>query len=344
MKISMWTRYSQLGASSRLRFFQFIPYLRQLGIEAECQPFFDDGYLQKLYSGQKRNFFQTSGYYFRRFKQLRHNMSGMPAVIEYELLPYLPYCMEKYFLHQTPYILNFDDAVDLKYAKIPLLKNKFPQLIANAAGIIAANDMLLEKFRTWNPHTVKMPTIPPPGIMPGTCKPEKLTLVWTGTPVTYRFLCERGDALRLAAAAVPFDLLIVGGDPAQPISGVSCTYIPWSEKNEADALARAHAGIMPLPDTPFARGKSAYKLLCYLRAGIPGIASPVGENCRVISDKVNGFLAASDEEWANALRMLTDEKIRNELSRAAAAAGENYLLPPAAEKLAEFIRSCFPGN
>ena len=343
MKIDFWTRYSELGASSRLRFFQFVPLLAQYGCEVKCFPFFDDSYLNKLYSGKRRFLPEIAGYYRRRRKQLAAAGPDTPAVIEYELLPFMPYFMEAGFLKKRKYVLNFDDAVDLHYEKIPVLKNKYPALIANAAGIITANDMLLEKFSRFNRNTVKLPTIPPAAIVPGAedAKSGKLTLVWTGTPITYRFLLEKASVLRQAAEKTPFQLLITGGDPAQKLAGVDCQYIPWSEKAEADALARSHAGIMPLPDTPFTRGKSAYKLLCYLRAGIPGIASPVGENTRVIRHGENGFLANSDQSWIDAISRLADAETRKNLSAAALADGQNYLPGHAAEKMAEFFKHCF---
>ena len=337
MKISLWTRYSQLGASSRLRFFQFIPALCDRGFDVECSSFFDDSYLRELYSGKKRNFFKLTKFYSKRFAQMKHTQPGIPAVIEYELLPHMPYFFEKKFLDNHPYILNFDDAVDLHYTGIPFLKNKYPRLIANAKGVIVANDVLAERFSEYNENILKLPTIPPECIKPGKKKPEKLTLVWTGTPVTYQFLYERRRALQLAAQQTDFELLIVGGKESLVLEGVSCRYISWSEQNESAALAGAHAGLMPLPDTAFARGKSAYKLICYLRAGIPGIASPVGENCKVIQDGENGFLVESDSQWCQAVKALADRKTRQEMSRRAADAGKNFLLDAAGEKLAGFI-------
>lgn len=339
MKIDFWTRYSTLGASSRLRFYQFIPLLTEYGYDAECFPFFDDPYLEKLYAGKRHSVTEIFKYYRRRKKQLAAAAPDTPAVIEYELLPFMPFFMEAGFLKNRRYILNFDDAVDLHYAKNPLLKNKYPKLISHAAGIITANELLLEKFAVFNKNIIKLPTVPPSDISPA--EPEKkgdiLTLVWTGTPVTYRFLRERSDALQLAASKTGFKLLIVGGNPDDPINNVDCQYIPWSPANECNALSRAHAGIMPLPDTPFARGKSAYKLLCYLRAGIPGIASPVGENCRVIRNNENGFLAESDEQWAEAISRLAMPDIREKLSAAACADGKNYQPENAAKVMADFF-------
>ena len=335
MKLHFLTRYSSLGASSRLRFYQFIPFLKEAGIDVSCDSFFDDSYLQNLYAGKKRKIFSLFKYYHSRQKLLKSIPDGTPVVIEYELFPHLPCCLERGFLKKHPYILNFDDAVDLHYQKIPFLKNKYPQLIADAKGIIVANDMLMEKFGKFNCNIIKIPTIPPASITPGNCKPEKLTLVWTGTPVTAPFVQVCANALTEAAKKVDFELLTVGAEIK--IDGVNCRFIPWSQANEADALRQAHAGIMPLPDTAFARGKSAYKLICYLRSGIPGIASPVGENCRVISDGINGFLAGDDQKWCEAILQLSDPQIREKLSCNAENSGKAYGLPENAGKLIDFL-------
>ncbi len=63
-------------------------------------------------------------------------------------------------------------------------------------------------------------------------------------------------------------------------------------------------GVMPLPNSPWERGKCGGKLLQYMALGIPAVASPVGANNQIISDGENGFLASSHDEWADRLRAL----------------------------------------
>jgi glycosyltransferase involved in cell wall biosynthesis len=74
---------------------------------------------------------------------------------------------------------------------------------------------------------------------------------------------------------------------------------------------------MPLHDTPWERGKCAYKLLQVMAAGKPVIASPVGANAQVVQHGVNGFLAGTTAEWVEALRRLADPQLRCRMGEAA---------------------------
>ena len=160
--LSIWCRYDKLGASSRLRFIQFIPELEKAGFKTDFHHFFDDQYLKRLYAGNGKSKTAFLAALRRRYKELAVLPENVPLFIEYELLPFLPCFAEKRFLAAHPYILNFDDAVDLRYSKLPVLKNKYPQLIADAAGIIVANDELLNRFSLYNKNIFKLPTVPPP--------------------------------------------------------------------------------------------------------------------------------------------------------------------------------------
>jgi glycosyltransferase involved in cell wall biosynthesis len=72
-------------------------------------------------------------------------------------------------------------------------------------------------------------------------------------------------------------------------------------------LRACDIGIMPLPDEPWERGKSALKLIQYLAAGVPAVASPVGANCEVIEDGENGLLAGTDKAWTEKLALLISD-------------------------------------
>ena len=75
---------------------------------------------------------------------------------------------------------------------------------------------------------------------------------------------------------------------------------------------------MPLPDTPWMRGKCGYKLIQYMACGLPVIASPVGVNAEIVEHGVNGFLAETSDDWFRAIQALIGNP---ELRRQMGAAG-----------------------
>ena len=82
--------------------------------------------------------------------------------------------------------------------------------------------------------------------------------------------------------------------------------VPWSAATEAAALATAHIGVMPLSDDAWARGKCAFKLLQYMAAGLPCVASPIGANTEAVIDGFNGLHASSIEDWERCLALLIE--------------------------------------
>jgi glycosyltransferase involved in cell wall biosynthesis len=80
--------------------------------------------------------------------------------------------------------------------------------------------------------------------------------------------------------------------------------VVWSEATEAASLAAAQIGVMPLTDDAWSRGKCAFKLLQYMAASLPCVASPVGANREAVIDGVNGFHAAGDLDWERGLERL----------------------------------------
>ena len=340
--LSIWCRYDKLGASSRLRFIQFIQELEKAGFTTDFHHFFDDAYLKQLYAGNGKSKAAFFAALKQRWKELAALPENVPLFIEYELLPFLPYLAEKLFLSKHPYILNFDDAVDLRYAKLPILKNKYPQLLANAAGIIVANDELFNRFSPYNKNIFKLPTIPPtpysgsvdipPSAMP-------LRIGWIGTPVTHRFLIEHTEILQKMYAAVPFELLVIAKSTLSEIPGIPTCNVDWSQESEHALLQSCHVGIMPLDDSPFARGKSAFKLIQYLRANIPAIASAVGENQLVIKQGKTGFCASTAQEWVEAWKLLANDDFRASLKNDIALQAEKYSFEHNARQLTNFLTS-----
>ncbi|MBQ4106958.1 MAG: glycosyltransferase [Lentisphaeria bacterium] len=339
--ITLCTRYSRLGASSRLRFHALLPFLEEAGFAPRLDELLPDRYLEKLYAGSPAKGVAAAAL-FRRFGRMPHWERDL--LIEYELFPRLPEMLEMTVLRRHRYVLNFDDNVWENYVSNPLLRTKFDTLCRGAAGIIAANDFLMQKISALNPRCCKIPTpvdltayIPSYSYRNDGNIPNdgKVTAVWIGTPVTFPFLQELAPVLRQENRWLR--LLIIGG--GSPVPGVECLVEPWSEATEKQLLATADFGIMPLPDTPFARGKSSYKLLQYFAASLPVIASPVGENRLVVTPGC-GLTATSPQEWHQALKHLADPENRRRLAAGAARRAADFSLALHGPRAAAFLAGC----
>ncbi|MDD5698607.1 MAG: glycosyltransferase [Victivallaceae bacterium] len=325
-ELTMFTRYSALGASSRYRFFLYADRWGAAGGQATIFNFFDDRYLRRLYQNQKAGFFSILSAYLRRFRALLRG--GDDWLIEYELLPFLPYRLEKIFLAHRRYILNFDDNVWEKYQGKRLLSGKYDALARHAAGIIVANDFLYERLSGLNKNIIKIPTAVDLDLYQ-TDKPkfDQFTLVWIGTPVTYLYLEKHAAILRRLAEKYDFELLVIARKALaeRRIAGVKMRFEDWAPERETELLLRSHVGIMPLTDDDFSRGKSAFKLIQYAAAGLPAIASPVGENVKIVENCRTGFLAASENEWLEALdKLINDKRLYSAMAAAAREASADY--------------------
>jgi glycosyltransferase involved in cell wall biosynthesis len=193
-------------------------------------------------------------------------------------------------------------------------------LAGNADAVIAGNALLAEHLEGLGAAVTVIPSlVDTDGIAPRRhADAPELVLGWVGSRSTAPFLAAVGPALSRVAAALPgvrLRLLVVGGS-ADPVPGVELEAVPWSEAAQADALARMDVGLMPLPDTPWTRGKCAYKALQYMAAGVPVVADDVGIANTVVGDTA-GYVVGTPEDWADALlAVLQDPALRERLGRA----------------------------
>lgn len=165
------------------------------------------------------------------------------------------------------------------------------------------------------------------------------TIGWIGSPTTSFYLKPIIPAVAALNERAPrARLLVVGADTGLRFPWIE--HRPWSLDREPYDLAEFDVGMMPLPDTDWARGKCGYKLLQYFAAGVPAVSSPVGVATELVgSDR--GLLASSPEEWRACLEQLlgnTAER-RERGSAARAFAEREYSYRKWAPRLGELLRS-----
>jgi glycosyltransferase involved in cell wall biosynthesis len=305
--------YGPLAASHRVRLSHYIDGLSQVGITLHLQSFFDDAYLTRTFSGKRPSIKNLLHAYIKRIRTLLSCHDYHCAIIYGELLPLFPGRLERLF-HSLPYIYDFDDSFFLRYRQgrlrllSPLLSGKFESTIASARLVHAGNHYLYEYASRYSQNVIVLPSVVNTQIFrPNDSSPislvcEKINIGWIGSPSTAAYLKLILEPLRLLALERPVKLIVIGAK-APDIPGVETVQHPWSLATEVALIQSFHVGVMPLPDTPWTRGKCAYKLIQYMSCGVPVVASPVGANTKLVAAAGN-FLANSTHDWLEAFRVL----------------------------------------
>lgn len=327
MRVLALTKYGALGASSRLRFLQYLPWLEQEGLSVTVQALVTDVQLQERYRAGRYSAAALLRAYAARCRALVRRRRYNLVWIEKEALPWWPLWLESALLGGVPYVLDFDDAVFHQYDRhrSPWVRHAFGRrldgLMARAALVVCGNGYLERRARDAGAAKVEVvPTVIdlrryprpvcPRGAVAGDAAPR---LVWIGGPSTAPYLQLLREPLRELAARRPFTLRVIGGGDVD-LPGISVEAVAWSEDTEVAQVGCCDVGVMPLLDSPWEQGKCGYKLVQYMACGLPVVASPVGVNPQMVRDGANGFLAASSAEWLAALDgLLADAERRARL-------------------------------
>ena len=355
MKLLILSRYTQLGASSRLRMLQYIPALSAAGFDVEFAPFFDDSYLERLYAGERMGL-ATAVYFITRFQKLLVAKKPDLIWVEKESFPWLPWPIERAILPRSvPLVSDYDDAVFHRYdchknAPVKLLLGrKIDGVMAHSNLVMAGNQYLADRADLAGAQHVE--------IVPTVVDMEAYStehyqshdgyprIGWIGSPSTWRdYMAPMMPMLASVATKQGAIIRAVGAEhTAQSFSKLET--IPWSEETEVTMIQGMDIGLMPLDDSPWARGKCGYKLIQYMACGLPVVASPVGVNSEIVEHGVNGFLAETEEDWSKALEtLLGDAALRQRMGAAGRKKVEqNYSLqiygPKVAAMLLDVINS-----
>jgi glycosyltransferase involved in cell wall biosynthesis len=315
-RVLVFARYGTLGASSRVRFYQYQPYLESNGIKVYNAPLLDDDYVHRLYNGKRADLSKIFLAYIRRILWLARARSFDLIWLEKEIFPWLPAWGEQIIsrLH-IPYVVDFDDAIFHRYDlhSSPLIRTLLGKSVDNvmrhATTVVVGNDYLGERARhAGAKRIVYLPSVVDINRYSIKKKTwDQFRIGWIGSPITAPYVGLIRDALEEVKTQIDLRLVLVGTGDRDPLPGLEKDVIPWSENSEVALIQSFDVGIMPLLDRPFEQGKCGYKLIQYMACGLPVIASPVGVNSRIVEQGKTGFLASSSEDWIRALVMLSKD-------------------------------------
>ncbi|MHC4934004.1 MAG: glycosyltransferase [Planctomycetota bacterium] len=232
----------------------------------------------------------------------------------------------------TRLIYDFDDA--LCYRDRPPHRSltrirRFFRTVGKSDQVFAGNRVLATLARLRTPSVFVLPSTVVVRPLPEVTKRSEFTAVWIGQRSTLPHL----ELVRPALTEAGIRLRVIA-DASPP----EAEHLPWSLEGERAGLAECHAGLMPLPSDPFARGKCGYKLLQYYEAGLPAVASPVGVN-RLLAGG-GALLARAPVEWVAALERLRDDPgLRDRLGRTGRTfVSRRYAAGPLAARIAQLLK------
>jgi len=185
---------------------------------------------------------------------------------------------------------------------------------------------------------------------------ENVTLGFVGSPATIRYLTLLLNPLRKLSKYYDYTLRIVAARTKEDYEKYrsllkklkTCAKkvetVPYSVEKEPEILRELDIGLAPLYEgawkgDDWEKYKCGFKVINYMAAGIPPVASDYGEQGRIITDGYDGFLCRDEEDWFLKLSILLQDPERRRImgENARKTAEAKYSLEKNIEKLEKII-------
>jgi glycosyltransferase involved in cell wall biosynthesis len=285
-------------AASRYRVLQYMPYLKEHGVEVTVEPF-PKGFFAKL------NVFKSVNEYDILFIQRKR-------------FPIL--WLKLIRKNARKIVYDFDDSVMYRNSKyvsnVSKTRVKMFKNMVNASDYVIAGNEYLQKNTT--PYTNNVTTIPSPIDM--TLYPPKkysekndnITLGWIGASGSIHYLEKMKPVFEALGKKYEDLRLKIICNVFFDCENITVEKKLWSEQEEVADIQSLDIGLMPLMDDPWSHGKCGLKILQCLATGVPVVCSPAGINKEIVEDGVHGFWANTQEEWIEKLEILINDHDRRE--------------------------------
>jgi glycosyltransferase involved in cell wall biosynthesis len=256
------------------------------------------------------------------------------------------HCARSIFSFDDAIYAGHDDCSKLNHPRLYRYKysGDLGSVIAGATHVIAGNSTLAGYARQFSEAVTVIPTVVDlqhyPFSPPNECSP--LTIGWFGSNSTSPYLEQVLPALREIefrfGKKVRFRFF---GDPTFKPDLKRSESLPFRLSSEIEDLRSLDIGIMPMPDTPWTRGKCSFKAIQYMALGIPAVVSPIGSAADIIEHEKTGLWAITEAEWISSLsRLIQDKAYRREIAfRARLRVEENYSVQRWAPVFVEVINN-----
>jgi glycosyltransferase involved in cell wall biosynthesis len=134
---------------------------------------------------------------------------------------------------------------------------------------------------------------------------DEFVVGWAGSPGTLPYLEALAPALQQALEATPqMRLRVYCGK--RPDFGFDFEHVPYAPGTEQDFSPTLDLGLLPLPDTDHARGKSPIKSIQYLACGVPVLGNFVGATAEICRPEF--AIPVTGNGWAAQLAESANER------------------------------------
>lgn len=282
--------------SVRFRFVALVPFLRERGIDVERVDV-------------PRGMFSRLGL-FRRAREFD------AVVYAKRLIPSWQFRLLRRWSRRL--VFDFDDPIiynkrGTEVTRSSTRERRFRTAVSRADAVTTHNAVCAEMAREFGGRRVDVIThaVDAARYAPREGTGDGSAIGWLGTSSNLRNLLQiapslQGRTLRLLA------------DRPLELPGVRVEFVPWTYESEPAELRRFDIALAPLPGDLWSRGNLPLKIVHYMAAGLPVVASRGGAIDTVVRPGENGLLASDVEEWGSHLdRLAGDAGLRLRLGRAA---------------------------
>lgn len=324
-----------VAAAQRLKFEQYYDDWRAAGWEVDVAPFMDTALWRVLYErghltaklmGVFRGHLRRIGDMFRvpQYDLVYCHMYVTPVgTTVFERL--MRFLARKLVFDLEDNVIS-DVEVDKEHPN-PLLRlmkrtGKARYLVRTADHVVTSSPQLNERCRQNNERcacTYISSSVDTDRFLPRNRydNSQPVTIGWTGTFSTSRYLDLLRPVFQALARRVDFRLKVIGNFDWE-LPGVDLEVVRWSAEREVEELQSLDIGVYPLSFDDWVIGKSGLKAIQYMAFGLPTVATNVGTTPLIIRDGENGLLVITEDEWLNALeRLIRDPGMRRRLGEQA---------------------------
>jgi glycosyltransferase involved in cell wall biosynthesis len=206
-----------------------------------------------------------------------------------------------------PLFVPYSSPVNGKFSKLRFF-SKFDELFKMSDSVFAVNEVIGNYARKFNDNVEIVPmTIDTDRYIPSDQmnNNESPKIAWVGTWSNQPNIELAIPAMRELHKKYDFTFRIIADD-AMCFEGLKVDFVPWEYDIEVLKLQESDIGIVPVKTTEWSPWKFFFKTVQFMGLGIPIVASATGSNLEIIKDGVNGFLAKTENEWYEKLKLLVE--------------------------------------